>query len=98
MQLNRHEHLDKYLNNLNLKKYLDVNVSSLSFGQQKKLALLRVFLNNSNLIVLDEPYVGLDDDAHNKLTEFLNSELNIKKSLIFTSHISCQIKSSCLDI
>ena len=98
MQLNRHEYLDKYLNNLNLKKYLDVNASSLSFGQQKKLALLRVFLNNSNLIVLDEPYVGLDDDAHNKLTEFLNSELNIKKSLIFTSHISCGIKSSCLDI
>lgn len=98
MQLSGHKQLDKYLNNLNLKKYLDVTVSSLSFGQQKKLALLRVFLNNSDLIVLDEPYVGLDDNAHNKLTEFLNNELNIKKSLIFTSHISCEIKSDYLEI
>ena len=73
-------------------------ISNLSFGQQKKLALLRVFLNNSDLIILDEPFVGLDDGAHKVLTSFLNDELNNNKSLVFTSHIPCNINSKILEI
>ena len=70
----------------------------MSFGQQKKLALLRVFLNNSDLIILDEPFVGLDDAAHTALTSFLNNELDKNKSLVFTSHIPCNINSKILEI
>ena len=43
LQLNNHIKLNKYLDLIGLKRHLDVTVSSLSFGQQKKLALLRVF-------------------------------------------------------
>ena len=93
MDLNNHPKLQKYITLLNLKKYLNVVVANLSFGQQKKLALLRVFLNNSELLILDEPFVGLDSDSQLILTEFLNNELIIKKGLVYTSHISCDIKS-----
>ncbi len=51
MQLGNSEMLKSYLDKLELNKYRDVTVSNLSFGQQKKLALLRVFLNNSDLII-----------------------------------------------
>ena len=64
MQLGNCDMLKSYLDKLELNKYRDVTLSNLSFGQQKKLALLRVFLNNSDLIILDEPFVGLDDGAH----------------------------------
>ena len=93
MDLNNHPKLQKYISLLNLKKYLNVVVANLSFGQQKKLALLRVFLNNSELLILDEPFVGLDSESQLILTEFLNNELIIKKGLVYTSHISCDIKS-----
>ena len=89
MQLTNCDMLKSYLDKLELNKYRDVTVSNLSFGQQKKLALLRVFLNNSDLIILDEPFVGLDDGAHTVLTSFLNNELDKNKSLVFTSHIPC---------
>ena len=98
MQLTNCDMLKSYLDKLELNKYRDVTVSNLSFGQQKKLALLRVFLNNSDLIILDEPFVGLDDGAHTILTSFLNDELNNNKSLIFTSHIPCNINSKILEI
>ena len=98
MQLGNCDMLKSYLDKLELNKYRDVTVSNLSFGQQKKLALLRVFLNNSDLIILDEPFVGLDDGAHTVLTSFLNDELNNNKSLIFTSHIPCNINSKILEI
>ena len=98
MQLTNCDMLKSYLDKLELNKYRDVTVSNLSFGQQKKLALLRVFLNNSDLIILDEPFVGLDDGAHTVLTSFLNNELSNNKSLVFTSHIPCNINSKILEI
>ncbi len=98
MQLNNNIMLNDYLEKLELKKYKDVTVSNLSFGQQKKLALLRVFLNNSDLIILDEPFVGLDDSANSELTSFLNNELENNKSVIFTSHIPCNINSKIIEI
>ena len=98
MQLNNNMMLNDYLEKLELKKYKDVTVSNLSFGQQKKLALLRVFLNNSDLIILDEPFVGLDDNANLELTTFLNNELEKNKSVIFTSHIPCNINSKIIEI
>ena len=98
MQLTNCDMLKSYLDKLELNKYRDVTVSNLSFGQQKKLALLRVFLNNSDLIILDEPFVGLDDGAHTALTSFLNNELDKNKSLVFTSHIPCNINSKVLEI
>ena len=98
MQLTNCDILKSYLDKLELNKYRDVTVSNLSFGQQKKLALLRVFLNNSDLIILDEPFVGLDDGAHEVLTSFLNNELDKNKSLVFTSHIPCNINSKILEM
>ena len=98
MQLTNCDMLKSYLDKLELNKYRDVTVSNLSFGQQKKLALLRVFLNNSDLIILDEPFVGLDDGALSILTSFLNNELDKNKSVVFTSHIPCNINSKILEI
>ena len=65
---------------------------------KKKLALLRIFMSNSNLIVLDEPFVGLDIENQNILSNFLNNQLQNEKGIIFTSHISCEIDSKTLKI
>ena len=98
MELNDNQELNKYVEILNLRKYMDVIAANLSFGQQKKLALLRIFLNNSDLIILDEPFVGLDIETQDILSEFLNSQLKISKTIIFTSHIPCRIESKTLKI
>ena len=93
MDLNKHPDLKQYIEVLGFKKLLDVNVANLSYGQQKKLALLRLFLNESDLIVLDEPFVGLDKETQEILNNFLVSQLNKNKAIIYTSHISCPIDS-----
>ena len=98
MQLHNHKDLNRYIEILNLKKYLDVLVANLSFGQQKKLALLRIFLNNSDIIILDEPFVGLDNETQKILSNFLNEQLENNKILIFTSHISCEINAEVINI
>jgi len=96
MELDDHPDLIKYIDVLGLKKLLDVNVANLSYGQQKKLALLRLFLNQSDLIVLDEPFVGLDNNTQEILSNFLKDQLNKNKGIIYTSHISCSLESKIL--
>ena len=72
----------------------DLLVGNLSYGQQKKLALVRIFLNQSSVIILDEPCVGLDDQTRSLINDFLTSELGKNKSIIYTSHISLELPSS----
>ena len=96
--LSSHAKLNNFLEELDLKKFLGVTVANLSFGQQKKLALLRIFLNKSNVILLDEPFVGLDTNTQNLIENFLIKELNSGKTLIYTSHINCNIDSKILNL
>ena len=98
MEIEAHGNLKSFLQLLGLDKLLDVMVANLSYGQQKKLALLRLFLNNSDLLVLDEPCVGLDKKSQDILCTFLSDELNAKKALIFSSHISLDISSEVLQL
>ena len=86
------------LADLGLIKRLDTIVGNLSYGQQKKLALIRIFLNQSKVIILDEPCVGLDDSTRILTTKFLSSELKKNKSIIYTSHIPIDIDSETITL
>ena len=77
---------------------LDINIANLSFGQQKKISLLRLFLNNSDLLILDEPCVGLDIKTQEILVDFLKKELVSGKAIIYSSHILLDFDSDSLSI
>ena len=98
LEIETHNSLKSFLKLLGLEKLLDVMVANLSYGQQKKLALLRLFLNESDLLVLDEPCVGLDKKSQDILCSFLSDELIAKKALIFSSHISLDISAEFLQL
>ncbi|MDC0922818.1 hypothetical protein OAQ74_01780 [Gammaproteobacteria bacterium] len=63
-------------------------------GSKKKLALIRIFASESDLIILDEPFVGLDNSSRDLLNEFLQKKLVSDTSLILTSHIEPNILCS----
>lgn len=76
-----------WMQTFGLTKVQDEMTATLSFGQQKKLALIRVLGKSSDLIVLDEPFVGLDDLSRDLVSQFLCSRLADGTSLVLTSHI-----------
>ena len=98
MNLNKHQRLDYYLEIFGLNKSLDINIANLSFGQQKKISLLRLFLNNSDLLILDEPCVGLDNNTQEILADFLKKELEKHKAVLYSSHIKLDFTSDTLNI
>ena len=88
----------EWLHKFNLTHVQDELAASLSFGQQKKLALIRVLAQSPELIVLDEPFVGLDQTAADQLNSFLEKKLSDGVGLIFTSHINQKISCKVLDL
>ena len=88
----------EWLYKFNLSHVQDELAASLSFGQQKKLALIRVLAQSPELIVLDEPFVGLDQTAADQLNHFLEEQLSKGVGLIFTSHINPKISCKVLDL
>ena len=75
------------LEKFNLKRHIDNSVGTLSFGQQKKLSLIRVLNSVENILILDEPFVGLDQKSKEFLKDFMEAEVKKNKTIIFTSHI-----------
>ena len=88
----------EWLNKLGLSHVQDELTASLSFGQQKKLALIRVLAQSSDLLVLDEPFVGLDQATTDQLNSFLAQKISQGVGLILTSHITPMIDCKVLDL
>ena len=88
----------EWLNKFGLCHVQDELAASLSFGQQKKLALIRVLAQSSDLLVLDEPFVGLDQATTDQLNSFLAQKISQGVGLILTSHITPMIDCEVLDL
>ena len=59
----------------------------LSYGQAKKSGLYRIVLNNADLILLDEPFSGLDKKSVNNLIAIIQELISNNKSLVISSNI-----------
>lgn len=61
--------------------------SELSGGMAKRVAFLRAFLSGADLILLDEPFVGLERDMRTILATILNQKISEKKlSALLVTH------------
>ena len=60
-------------------------VSQYSGGMKRRLALLRAMLCPGEIIMLDEPFAGLDDRARESACEFIMS-MRKGRTIIFSGH------------
>ena len=60
-------------------------VSQLSGGMKRRVALLRALLAESEVLFLDEPFKGLDEETRRQAIEYVKSRRN-GRTLLFTTH------------
>ena len=88
----------EWLEKLDLFQMQDELTANLSFGQQKKLALIRVLAQSPELIVLDAPFVGLDHAASDLLNNFFIQKLSEGTGIILTSHIHPSVECQVIEL
>ena len=85
------EEVESVLKLLSLYHYKNTLVSSLSYGEVKKLELVRLIIEQKKIWVLDEPYIGLDLISTNLINETIVNHARLGGMVIFTSHIPVDI-------
>ena len=80
-------------NNLGLSSLVKIQVSKLSEGQKKKLALYRVLLSDKPIYLLDEPLANLDEQTQIYVNKLLEDRYKNGKIIIVTSHSNLAINN-----
>jgi ABC-2 type transport system ATP-binding protein len=80
---------------LELEQNLGDSISSYSHGMKQKLALISAFVHNPKLLVLDEPFVGLDPKAAFTLKKRMRKMCDEGCSIFFSSHVLEVVEKLC---
>ena len=89
------ERLDYWLERFNIKEYKSRKIKSLSKGNQQKIQFISAIINEPKLLILDEPFSGLDPV---NVELFKNIILELKKKgtiIIFSSHRMEHVELFC---
>lgn len=79
-----------------LKELENMEMSELSAGQLTRVNLAKAFINNPDVLLLDEPTASLDPEIAQYIRSFILSKRSEKKlSIIFTSHNMSEVEEVC---
>ncbi len=79
------EEIIKNLDLVGLGDNINTPVKELSGGMKRRVALVRAVLSTGDLLILDEPFKGLDDDTKEDVTKYLLEGQN-KRTVIMVTH------------
>ena len=88
-----HEKVMRLLDNLNLREHMNDYVIFLSTGQRRKLELARLIIEEKNIWILDEPFLGLDQDSINIIGQTISDHLTNNGLVVLASHVPVSIHS-----
>lgn len=87
--------LDYWLERFNIKEYKDKKIKELSKGNQQKIQFISAIIHNPKLLILDEPFSGLDPVNVELFKEVILELKNKGTSIIFSSHRMEHVELFC---
>ncbi len=79
--------IGKYAEVFGLTEDLAQPISAYSHGMKQKLALISAWLHQPRLIIMDEPFVGLDPRAAHSLKELMAEHCRLGGAIFFSTHV-----------
>ena len=83
----REEKIKYYLEKFEINKALGDLISSYSHGMKQKLAIISALIHSPKVLILDEPFVGLDPKASFILKEIMKEFCNNGGCIFFSTHV-----------
>lgn len=92
------ERIDYWLERLEINDWRNKKVEELSKGMQQKLQFIGTILHQPQILILDEPFGGLDPINSNLIKELMLELKNNGTTIIFSTHIMESAEKLCEDI
>ena len=83
----RKERIEKYSTAFEIKEDLASPISSYSHGMKQKLTIISALVHDPKLIIMDEPFVGLDPIASHLLKDIMREKCNEGGAIFFSTHV-----------
>ena len=83
----RKERIEKYAEAFELTDDLSQPISAYSHGMKQKLAIIAAWIHSPKLILMDEPFVGLDPKAAHILKEMMREHCTNDGAIFFSTHV-----------
>ncbi|WP_142953847.1 ABC transporter ATP-binding protein [Bacillus cereus] len=87
--------IDHWLERLAIPEYKFKTAGELSKGNQQKIQLIAALLHNPELLILDEPFSGLDPVNAGMLASIIGEQVQSGKTIILSSHRMEQVEAFC---
>jgi ABC-2 type transport system ATP-binding protein len=91
-------HLDEWLERFQITEYRKKKVEELSKGNQQKIQFLATILHDPLILIMDEPFSGLDPLNAEVLKEAFEEMHRRGKTIIFSTHQLEQVEELCQDV
>ncbi|MDZ7860571.1 MAG: ATP-binding cassette domain-containing protein [Candidatus Krumholzibacteriota bacterium] len=85
----------EWLERVDLSEWADKNVDALSKGMQQKIQFVSTVLHDPELVILDEPFAGLDPINTQFLKDIVIDMKNQGKTVILSTHLMDQVEKLC---
>jgi len=89
----RPERTNEVLESIGLEDRKDARVAELSAGLKRRAAVARALLHEPDLLLLDEPYANLDDEAAGMLSDAIMSWRNADRVCVVATHGAKRVKA-----
>ena len=86
-QVDREQRIHYYADLMELTGDLAQPISAYSHGMKQKLTVIAAFIHQPQLIIMDEPFVGLDPKATHLLRELMKEHCDKGGSIFFSTHV-----------
>ena len=83
----REKNITKYAKMFEIENNLNDTIDSFSHGMKQKVALIAALAHNPKVLIMDEPFVGLDPKAVFDVKEVMNEMIKEGKIIFFSTHI-----------
>ena len=87
--------IDRWLERLGMSEYRNKRLDTLSKGNQQKIQLVTALAHDPDIVILDEPFSGLDPVNAQLLKDVVREEIARGKIVLFSSHQMSYIEEFC---
>ena len=83
----REKNIKEYVKAFEVEKYMNDTIDSFSHGTKQKIAIISALSHEPKVLIMDEPFVGLDPKAVFEVKKIMNKMIKEGKTVFFSTHI-----------